>query len=274
MNSNVERWSSEAAFFDNVAAENASNLQLDPAILQRYQGPLRRIYAKEFLFEFLGDLAGKHVLDLGCGEGCNSVLLAKRGARVTGIDVSPKSVELAAARAEANEVDKRCQFICAPIDSATVPASSFDVIWINDLLHHIIPELDRMLPRIRAWCKPKARLAINEPVSLSRFLRRIRPLIPVPLEATPDERPLEIDELRKISAHFPELKFQYCHLLSRFDRIILPGLNNYEAASLWRKRVSDAIHWSDYVLLTLPGIQHFAGSVSIYGEIKTPAAVC
>jgi 2-polyprenyl-3-methyl-5-hydroxy-6-metoxy-1,4-benzoquinol methylase len=269
MSYNVERWSSEAAFFDKVADANALDLQLDPDILQRYRGPLRRIYAKEFLFGFLGDLAGKHVLDLGCGEGCNSVLLAKRGAQVTGIDVSPKSIELATARAKANEVDEQCNFICSPIESTDLPENSFDVIWINDLLHHIIPELDSILARIRAWCKPKARLAINEPVSLSRLLRRVRPLVPVPVDATPDERPLQPQELRRILSYFPELKIQYCHLLSRLDRIILPGLNNYEAASSLRRRITDVIHWTDYVLLALPGMRHFAGCVSIYGEVST-----
>lgn len=274
MSSNVERWNSEAAFFDKVAAGNASDLRLDPAVLQRYLHPRRTTYAKEFLLDFLGDLGGKQVLDLGCGEGCNSVLLAKRGACVTGVDVSPKSVELAAARAIANDVDKLCQFICSSIDSAALTASSFDVIWINDLLHHVIPELDRTLPRIRAWCKPKARLAITEPVSLSRLLRRLRLLVPVPFDTTPDERPLELEELRKISLYFPELKFQYGHLLSRLNRIVLPGLNNYEAAPPRRKRVSDALHWTDGVLLRLQEIQQFAGSVTIYGEITTPGDVC
>lgn len=266
--SNVERWHSEAAYFDDVATANASELHLDSAILQRYQGPLRSIYAKEFLLRFLGDLTGRHVLDLGCGEGCNSVLLAKRGAKVTGIDVSPKSVELAAARAKANGVEAQCEFVCSAIELAKIPDKSFDGVWINDLFHHLIPELDCVLPRIRAWCKGNARVAINEPVSLSPFLRWVRRFVPVPLDATPDERPLRPEELRKILSYFPELKVQYSHLLARLNRVILPGVNNYESASSIRRRVVDAIQWIDYVLLALPGVRHFAGSVSMYGEIS------
>jgi len=273
MSSNAERWSSEAAFFDKVAEVNATDLVLDPDILQRYRGPMRRTYAKEFLFHFLGELADRHVLDLACGEGYNSVLLAKRGACVTGIDVSPKSVELATARAKANHVEEQCEFICSPIEAASFRENCFDVIWINDFFHHVITELDHILPSIRAWCKPRALVAINEPVSFSRLLRRMRPLVPVSVDATPDERPLRQEELRKILSYFPELRLQYRHLLGRLDRIVLPGLNSYESASALRKRITDVVHWADYVLVALPGVHHFAGSVSMYGRISKAAAV-
>ncbi len=42
----------------------------------------------------LGDVAGKHVLDAGCGEGRFSRMLANRGARVTAIDLSRRMIEL------------------------------------------------------------------------------------------------------------------------------------------------------------------------------------
>ena len=37
---------------------------------------------------FVGDLRGRRVLDAGCGEGYNTRLLARGGARVTGVDLS------------------------------------------------------------------------------------------------------------------------------------------------------------------------------------------
>jgi SAM-dependent methyltransferase len=43
----------------------------------------------------LGDVAGQEVLDAGCGEGFLSRILAARGARVVGVDLSPRLVELA-----------------------------------------------------------------------------------------------------------------------------------------------------------------------------------
>jgi SAM-dependent methyltransferase len=46
-------------------------------------------------FEFVGAVTGKAALDAGCGEGYNTRLLARSGARVTGVDISKKMVELA-----------------------------------------------------------------------------------------------------------------------------------------------------------------------------------
>jgi len=47
------------------------------------------------MFGMLGPVKGKRILDLGCGEGYNTRLLAERGAEVVGIDVSQELIELA-----------------------------------------------------------------------------------------------------------------------------------------------------------------------------------
>jgi SAM-dependent methyltransferase len=48
-----------------------------------------------FLDGFLPDLSGRTMLDLGCGEGRNTRLLARRGARMTGIDLSSRMIAAA-----------------------------------------------------------------------------------------------------------------------------------------------------------------------------------
>jgi 2-polyprenyl-3-methyl-5-hydroxy-6-metoxy-1,4-benzoquinol methylase len=48
--------------------------------------------------EVIGDVSGLTVLDAGCGEGYLSRILAQRGAQVTGIDISPRLVEIARAK--------------------------------------------------------------------------------------------------------------------------------------------------------------------------------
>ncbi len=53
------------------------------------------VFTSPRFMEFLPDLAGKSVIDLGCGEGRNTRALARRGARMTGVDISPGMRELA-----------------------------------------------------------------------------------------------------------------------------------------------------------------------------------
>lgn len=48
--------------------------------------------------QIVGDVSGLTVLDAGCGEGYLSRILASRGANVTGIDISPRLVEIAHAK--------------------------------------------------------------------------------------------------------------------------------------------------------------------------------
>lgn len=55
-----------------------------------------------FFDHFIDDLKDKKVIDLGCGEGRNTRLLARRGARMTGVDITSTMIE-AARRAEEEE---------------------------------------------------------------------------------------------------------------------------------------------------------------------------
>ena len=64
----------------------------------------------EFCLATLSPLSGRSVLDVGCGSGRGSVALAERGARVVGIDVSSRMLEMARALALARSVNERCTF--------------------------------------------------------------------------------------------------------------------------------------------------------------------
>ncbi len=47
------------------------------------------------MFRLIGNAKGLRVLDIACGEGYNTRILARRGARVTGIDLAARLIELA-----------------------------------------------------------------------------------------------------------------------------------------------------------------------------------
>ena len=55
----------------------------------------RELWNNPAFVEFAGDLSRKNVLDAGCGEGHNTRMFARRGMRMTGVDLSEKMIELA-----------------------------------------------------------------------------------------------------------------------------------------------------------------------------------
>jgi 2-polyprenyl-6-hydroxyphenyl methylase / 3-demethylubiquinone-9 3-methyltransferase len=81
-------------------------------------------------------LAGRRVLDVGCGGGLLAEALARAGAEVTGIDLAPGMIE--AARLHAAEsgfvIDYR---IAAPETLARTEAGAFDVVTCMEMLEHV-----------------------------------------------------------------------------------------------------------------------------------------
>jgi len=81
-------------------------------------------------------LAGKKVLDVGCGGGILSESMAQRGAFVTGIDLSDKALSVAKLHLlESNQqVDYRK---CAAEDFAEQMPGAFDVVTCLEMLEHV-----------------------------------------------------------------------------------------------------------------------------------------
>ena len=114
---------------------------------------------------------GMRVLDVGCGIGRWSRLLASRGASVTGVDLSPTMIAEARRRATASGLDSRCRFIVQ--DSAALDtAGSFDLILCVTVLQHMLDAraLRSALSRMALHLAPQGRLVILEaaPARLSR----------------------------------------------------------------------------------------------------------
>lgn len=63
-------------------------------------GESRNRFILPNMLRFMGDVRGTRILDLGCGEGGYSRALAKRGARLTSVDCSPRAIEYAVALAK------------------------------------------------------------------------------------------------------------------------------------------------------------------------------
>lgn len=99
--------------------------------------PLVAIEEKVTL-ELVGNVAGKRLLDLGCGTGRYSALLARCGAKVIGIDPSAKMLEQAR-----RKITPQCHFdLChGTLEGTSFPNEHFDLILSALTLSHI-PELE------------------------------------------------------------------------------------------------------------------------------------
>jgi 2-polyprenyl-6-hydroxyphenyl methylase/3-demethylubiquinone-9 3-methyltransferase len=125
-------------------------MNADPAELQKFSELAHRWWDPRGEFRPLHDinplrldwideraaLAGKRVLDVGCGGGILAEAMAGRGAHVTGIDLSEKSLRVAELHQLESGADVGYERAMAE-DFAAAHAGEFDVVTCMELLEHV-----------------------------------------------------------------------------------------------------------------------------------------
>jgi ubiquinone/menaquinone biosynthesis C-methylase UbiE len=98
---------------------------------------------------------GAKILDCGCGPGQDSEVFAKLGFNVTGIDITPEFVEMAARRVpEAN-------FIQMDMMAINLPPDTFDGVWVSfSLLHIHQTDVPKVLSNLRNIMKANGKMMI------------------------------------------------------------------------------------------------------------------
>ncbi len=81
-------------------------------------------------------LAGKRVIDIGCGGGILAESIAKKGATVTGIDLSEKALKVADLHSLESGVTVRYELIAAEAIAAREPGQ-YDVVTCMEMLEHV-----------------------------------------------------------------------------------------------------------------------------------------
>jgi 2-polyprenyl-6-hydroxyphenyl methylase / 3-demethylubiquinone-9 3-methyltransferase len=84
----------------------------------------------------IAKLAGKSALDVGCGGGILAEAMARRGARVKGIDLSDKALKVAQLHLHESALAVDYEAVSAE-DLAGRSPSSFDVVTCMELLEHV-----------------------------------------------------------------------------------------------------------------------------------------
>jgi 2-polyprenyl-3-methyl-5-hydroxy-6-metoxy-1,4-benzoquinol methylase len=98
---------------------------------------------------------GKRVLEIGCGIGTDTINFARAGARVTTVDLSEKSMELARKRASTFALDDQIQFFSGNAEqlSSFVPVEPYDLIYSFGVIHHT-PHPEAVLEQLRRYARP------------------------------------------------------------------------------------------------------------------------
>jgi 2-polyprenyl-3-methyl-5-hydroxy-6-metoxy-1,4-benzoquinol methylase len=111
----------------------------------------------------IGPVAGLAVLDAGCGTGYLARLLAERGARVTGVDLSPRLVALAQSRTSPQDITYRVADLSQPQPDL---ADTFDLV-ASHLVLNDVEDYQGFLATLAVCVKPGGRLvfSLNNPYS-------------------------------------------------------------------------------------------------------------
>lgn len=112
-----------------------------------------------FILDNIGDLKNKRILDVGCGFGRDSILFAKNGAIVTGIDISDKSIELAQKSAINHNVN--VNFKVLKVEDLDYE-HHFDVIYCKGSLHHFY-DVEKVISILYNCLKEGGLLIAQEP---------------------------------------------------------------------------------------------------------------
>ena len=135
----------EIARFDSVAA---GWWDPDGAMRPLHDlNPVRLAYVERD-----GALAGRAVLDVGCGGGLLSEAMARRGAQVTGLDLAPDVLE--AARSHARESSLSVRYLLESAeDHARTHAGQYDAVTCMEMIEHV-PDPRTTVGALAALAKP------------------------------------------------------------------------------------------------------------------------
>jgi 2-polyprenyl-3-methyl-5-hydroxy-6-metoxy-1,4-benzoquinol methylase len=243
------RLADEARFADQAYARHGHDLLLNQIFFKKYAEPQHDWDWRQYGAKLLGSVKGCRVLDYGCGQGEEATYLAKMGAQVTAIDISPVGIELTRERAKLNGVGDHVTVMLMRCDPTEFPSESFDVIHGFGILHHI--GLQTGMREIKRLLKPGGRGLFFEHMGNSKTIERLRSK---ETDYTKGERPVTWGEIQEIRPEFSRLEARPFHLASRLRKRV--QLLNRPVV----KRVDHA------VLSALPFMRYFASGMVIYLE--------
>jgi SAM-dependent methyltransferase len=184
----------------------------DHAFEHGVRAPLSKFYAvaqaSERHYAHLLDMIpdGSSVLEYGCGEVSQALLLARR-CDVTAIDISPVGVERS--RNEAKRLGlTSAKFEVMDAENLTFPDATFDAVVGSGILHHL--DLRRSFDELARVLKQDGVAVFAEPLGHNPLINAYRDR--TPQYRTPDEHPLLMRDLALARQYFSSVECEYFSL--------------------------------------------------------------
>ncbi len=167
--------------------------------------------------DFLAPLAGKQVLEIGCGLGQLTTLLAMSGAYVTAFDLSPQSVGVTRQRVALNAMSDQVNLAVAAGETLPFPSESFDIVFGKGVLHHLNAEYGAS--EILRVLKSGGKAAFSEPMGTNPLLSFVRAYIPYPHKHPRGaDRPLNYDAIHRWGENYKVFNYREIQFLSMLER--------------------------------------------------------
>jgi 2-polyprenyl-3-methyl-5-hydroxy-6-metoxy-1,4-benzoquinol methylase len=219
----------------------------------------------------LDSVKGKRVLDIGCGSGQYAVLLAQKGAIVTGIDLSPVGIELAQKMAAVNGVADRCTFSVAQFSESDFPNEHFDIVYMHEVYHHAIKYLG-IKEEVNRIAKPGAKILLAETIRGGPLLHAGRTLTKsVKYLVDPESKIHDLNEggetlsLQDYKEFADGFAYHEIHLMSFFYMIKLV-LKKHTHSFLVRSLLRTAKYMDDATLTVFPFLRKHCAEAVLYIE--------
>ncbi len=179
--------------------------------------------ATQSALEFFGDVAGKSVLDVGCGPGESSLAFAARGANVTAFDVSRVAIERLDELCRTRGITNVRGAVCSAMEIESL--GTFDFIFGNMILHHLEP-FGQFAASLAATLKPGGRAFFSENSAANPILMWARKNLVgrawIPKNSDDEEFPLTPQEVELLRKHFRvEVRHPQLVLFEMFDSYVL-----------------------------------------------------
>lgn len=232
------RWVSEQAYHDDKYTEMAE---------RKYHSlGFNRIIFND-IFSLMGDIEGKKILEIGCGMGWLTKILAGKGAEIWAFDISLEAIKNAKDFISKSNLDGKVHFDQMSAEQLSYDSSMFDVVIGNAILHHV--DLASTTKEIKRVMKEDGIGLFIEPLGHNPLLNLYRLL--TPNLRSEDERPLLFDDFQLFEEHFDNFDHREYYFTTMLSLLCYPlGFNNLMIRS------RDLLHAFDAKILSvLPSLR-------------------